>query len=300
MPRFRRGFALPLVILLLLISSMTIVVIMQRQTAQTRLVHEMIDDYQTHHAAFGVRAIVRKWISNKTGSDLSEFAAKEGVSYRFVLPNDVYVSVWVLDGQGIPVTTPTDIGPANVRYYTEITSRIRSTSDRALRARGPSMISIATAPRDVLEALVEDEDQGRNLADRIIKARERRPLDRDGMMNQLRRAGLGDDQIARIVAITTFDPGLWRVNVMSESPKSDTQRYFIMHAEITLGSLSIISWEEITPTDPSDPFAEKPTKTNDDDSENADLDDNKKPGDAPGDNADDNADRDSRKNTSTR
>jgi hypothetical protein len=285
---FRRGFALPLVILLLLISSMTIVVIMQRQNAQTRLVNGMIDDYQTHHAAFGVRAIVRKWIFNKSGEDLAEFAAKDGVSYRFVLPNEVYVSAWVLDGQGVPVANPTDIGPANVRYYKEITDRIRLKTDKPLRVRGPSAISIATAPRAILESLVEDEDVGRRMAERIIKARERRPMDRDEMMRQLRRSGLEDNDIARIVAITTFDPALWRLNIISESRKDDNKRYFVMQAEIVLGSLSVTSWEELIVTDAGDPFAEKPTKTKRDDSETADLDNNKKPGDANDEDSSDN------------
>lgn len=272
--RFRRGFALPLVILLMLISSMTIVVIMQRQTAQTRLVETMITDYQTHHAAFGVRAIVRKWLATQRGQDLAEYTNENGdVSYRFILPNDVFVSIWVLDGQGIPVLTPTDIGPANVAYYREIVGRLRSASAISLRSNGPSFISIAAAPRAVLEALVEDEDQGRRLADRIITARERKTLDRQELMNQLRRAGLEDDEIARVITITTFDPVLWRINIMSEDRTHNQQRFFVMQTQIIASAPSVRSWEELVGVDPGDPFAEKPTKTNRNDTETADLND---------------------------
>ena len=280
--RWRRGFALPLVIMLLLISGMTIVVIMQRQTAQTRLVEEMIADYQTHHAAFGVRAIVRKWLINKRGRDLAEYASRDGVSYRFILPNEVYVSAWIMDGQGIPVAVPLDIGVANISYYKDIINRIDLAHSGSLRARGPALISIASAPRHVLEALVKDEDQGRRLADRLIRTRQRRPLDRDEMMKQLRRAGLEDDEIARIVAISTFDPVLWRVNVMSDDRRHNNQRYFVMDADITGGALSVNSWEELIGVDPGDPFAEKPTKTNQDNDETADLNDNNPQGSSAG------------------
>lgn len=279
MRRFRRGFALPMVLMLLLISGMTIVVIMQRQTAQSRLVEEMIADYQTHHAAFGVRSIVRKWLVNKRGKDLSEFAAKMDVSYRFILPNDLFVSIWVLDGQGIPAVAPTDIGAANLAYYREIVDRVRAKHDGSLRTRGSALLSIASAPRYVLEALVEDEEQGQRLAERIIAARERKPIERDELMNQLRRSGLADDEIARIIAISTFDPVLWRVNVMSEDRAHKATRYFVMRAELTAGVLSVRSWEELIGTDPGDPFAEKPTKTNPEDDETADLNDNNHPDD---------------------
>lgn len=269
----RRGFALPLVILLMLISSMTIVVIMQRQTAQTHIVEEMIGDYQTHHAAFGVRSIVRKWLINKRANELAEFAAKEDVSYRFILPNDIYVSIWILDGQGMPAIAPTDIGAANLTYYREVSSRAKTNTGEPLRSRGSAMISMASAPRGVLRALVEDEEQGARLADRIIAARERKKLDRDELMNQLRRSGLADDEIARVIAIATFDPALWRINVMSEDRKHNTQRYFVMQAELVATVLSVRSWEELIGTDPSDPFAEKASKSDREEGDSADLND---------------------------
>jgi len=272
MSQSRRGFALPLVILLMLVSSMTIVVIMQRQTAQTRLVQEMINDYHTHHAGFGVRAIIRKWLQSNS-SELSEYASEDEVSFRFILPGELYVSIWIEDGQGIPVKDPIDIGPANLDFYKLVTARIEQTRPGSLRAKGPSFISIPTAPEHVLRSLVEDEEDGHRIANRIIRARERKPLDRDEMMNQLRRAGMADEEIARVVAITTFDPVLWKVNVFSEDRKNKANRYFVMQADITAGSLAITSWEERIGVDPSDPFAEKPQKTNRDDDETADLND---------------------------
>jgi len=272
--RFRRGFALPLVILLLLISGMTIVVIMQRQTAQSRLVEEMIGDYQSHHAAFGVRAIVRKWMVQKSGRELAEFAAKEDVSYRFILPNEVYVSIWIQDGQGMPIITPIDIGVQNLQYYQDIIARVKDYSNRPLRARGPSVISIGAAPRPVLKALVEDEEQGDRLAQRVMDARRRQPLDRDGLMTQLRRAGLADDEIARIITISTFDPALWRVNVFSDDRKHRQQRYFVMQADVTGGAVSITSWEEISGDGISNPFEEIDDNSNREDDDSADLNQN--------------------------
>ncbi len=272
--RFRRGFALPLVILLLLVSGMTIVVIMQRQTSQSKLVEEMVGDYQSHHAAFGVRAIVRKWMNQKSGRELAEFAAKEDVSYRFILPNDLYVSIWIQDGQGMPVAAPVDIGPTNLTYYRDIIERTRQYSNRPIRPRGPSAISIGSAPRSVLKALVEDEEQGDRLAQRIIDARQRRPLDRDELMNQLRRSGLADDEIARIIAISTFDPILWRVNVFSDDRKHRIQRYFVMQADVIGGAASVNSWEEITGNGISNPFEENPGNSNRENDDSADLNEN--------------------------
>jgi len=268
--RFRRAFALPLVILLMLISSMTIVVIMQRQTAQSRLVDEMITDYHTHHAAFGVRAIVRKWLSAHH-SELTDYAAKDGAGYRFILPNEVFVTIWILDGQGVPVSGPTDLGAANLEYYRDVSRRVRDR--RALRPAGPSAISLASAPPDVLAALVEDQDVGARAAQRITQARQARPLDRDIMMNQLRRAGVSDEDIARIIAISTFSPSLWRVNVMAENRRNRSERYFVMRADVTGQSVRVTSWEELVGVDPADPFAEKLPTPDPDDADEDDLDD---------------------------
>ena len=276
--RVRRGFALPLVILLLLISGMTIVVIMQRQTAQSQLVEEMIGDYQSHHAAFGVRAIVRKWLNQKTGRELAEFADEEDVSYRFILPSDMYVSIWIRDGQGMPVVSPLDIGPTNLNYYTEINRRVQQRTRTPLRSKGPALISVGTAPRVVLAALVEDEEQGQRLAQRLIDARERRPLDRDELMTQLRRAGLADDEIARIISIVTFDPVLWRVNVLGDDRKNNTQRYFLMQANVIGGAVSVTSWEEIIGDGISNPFDEIDGNSNRPDDDSADLNVNNQPG----------------------
>ncbi|MCB9838617.1 MAG: hypothetical protein H6813_04695 [Phycisphaeraceae bacterium] len=290
--QFRRGFAMPMVLLLLVVSGMTIVVIMQRQTSQTHLVEEMLAEYETHHAAFGVRSIVRKWLINKRGRDLAEYAAKDGVSYRFILPDEVYVSIWIKDSQGLPTTAPTDIGAAHLPYYREVLSRIQKTHDGELRSRGSAMISMASAPDYVLRALVADEEQGARLADRVVTARERRGFDRDELMDQLRRSGLADDEIARVVGISTFDPVLWRVNVLAEDRKHRSERRFVMQAEIFAGSISVRSWEEMIGTDPEDPFAENPPKTNPEIDDTADQSDNNPADeDADQDNASENRDQ---------
>ncbi len=249
----RRAFAMPMVIMLALVSALAVAVMLQRQDAQMRTVQAILDGYTAHHSAFGVRAVVRKWLTMQKADDLSELAGTGGVAHRFALPDDVFVSVRVADGQGLPSVRTESLGALTLDYYTRVRERVEAIDPGLLRDLGPPLISINAAPAEVLGALIEDEDEGPRLADRFIKARERKPLTRDDTVDLLRRAGIEDVQQTQILALLTFEPSLWRLEAaVQTAARPEEVRRFDMLVEVGQGGAKVHRWTEVIQPTPGE------------------------------------------------
>ncbi len=239
-PPARRGFAMAFVLLLTLVVSLMIGASLSRQDAQSRTVSRLVKDYQTHHDMLGVRAIIEQWMSRKTPAQLVELAESEDdVHHRIEIEGVLEIVVRIEDGQGLPVGA-VEYVPEGVRdLYEDVLERLPEDRRGLLRPRGAHQISIATAPRPVLAALLED--HGEDFADEIIDLRERDGLDQETFAEAVRSYPGGDAAIARLAQIITFEPAVWRLR-MTMTDEQGSERLFGMLAEVIQGGLSVHEW----------------------------------------------------------
>lgn len=243
----RRGFVFPVVALLTFVATMMLSMAYLRHNAQARIVTRQLAEYRRHHEMFGIRAILTQWLSKNFDSlrTLATEPNKRGApDYGFILPSDVKVRMNVADGQGALLIDTTAIPDAQRETYEEILARVPRSNPIALRRVGPPGLSVNTAPRVVLEALLEE--RGEDLADKIIRRRADKPLEFDDLEAILRRqAGLSDDLRSRILEIVTFEPTLWRLDIIATDEQGD--RRFQMLLEGPSAQMRVHEWAEVSP-----------------------------------------------------
>ena len=63
----RRAFALPLVVLLLLVGGLTIGLLMERHGISYRAIARHVENYKSHHRAAGVKECILRWLDTARG-----------------------------------------------------------------------------------------------------------------------------------------------------------------------------------------------------------------------------------------
>ena len=208
----RRGFALPMVILVSVVAGLVVAVALQRMSAQQLMVRRQLTEYHRHHDVLGARAVIRYWVSRQ--QDLGKFVSDTIPARRFSLPGGMRVTVFVGDGQGQVKGDLTDESPPDRRrMFEDLFYRLPPGRADLVRRAGPAEISVNAAPREVLQALRE-EDSG--LAAAIMQARSGRRLDAGSFRSVLERQGLRQEEITQILRLVTYEPGVWRLTVDAE------------------------------------------------------------------------------------
>ncbi len=243
----RRAFILPVVLALILISTLFLTASFQRQSMETRIVTRQLAEYRRHHEAFSVRAIVRQWAESNF-DELAEMAkpdrrGKDEMDYGFVLPSDARIRVFVRDGQGEAHVMPKGMVDRTMEVYNAMLERLPSNRPDIRRRVGPAHISVMAAPKEVLEALLPED--GKKFAERVIDSRDGSFFDREALEQILRARGLSDEERNEILTILTFDPSVWRLDVLVEDDHG--QRQFRMVIDRVVGQLNIREWFELPP-----------------------------------------------------
>jgi len=209
----RPGFALVYVISVAMIVSLVITATLTRQDAQARFVHRQRRAYQARHDMLGARAVVELWLNRTQPADLATIAREPGPHYTFDVPGVMRLEATLSDGQGLPLADET-LAPASMRdTYRTLLERLPADRAGLVRASGPARFSAATAPREVLAALLPDADTGERFADDIVTLRERDGLDEQSFFRVLSAAPDGDSLVLAWRPIVTFQPTVWRLQI---------------------------------------------------------------------------------------
>ncbi|TVQ33139.1 MAG: hypothetical protein EA376_03535 [Phycisphaeraceae bacterium] len=254
----RRGFALPVVMALLVIASLFITVAFQRQSQQSMMVQRQLVEYRRHHEMFGVRAITTLWLEDNF-SQLHELATRPDevdFAYGFVLPTGAVIRIFVRDGQGTVPIDASGLDEAGAEMLAQILDRLPPERPDLVRRVGPHQISVNAAPREALMAMVEEEDAN-SFAERVLSARRGGDIDRAEFERILRlRGGVDDAERNALINLVTFTPGLWRLDIHVTDDQGE--RVFHMLTERPRQrSIAIHEWYEGRPPTDDDVLTEQ-------------------------------------------
>lgn len=219
----RRGYAIVLVTLLTMVSSMAVAVILQRHAAVSRSVQRQVEQTRQRHIERGLRELLSGWLRTMRGDSVASRLGPDGHALDIELPGGV-VSVWLRDAQGLALAGFEALPEAEAERaraaYETLAQRVGPGDlERLTRLVGPPRISVASAPPEVLEAAVESvlgAGQGRDVAGVLREAVLEGPLTDNQLRNQtLGQAGLEPGDRSVLMRMITVEPELWELDIRS-------------------------------------------------------------------------------------
>ena len=221
-----RGFALPLVAMLILIASIVLALLIQQQAASSLSVSRQVTGYQNHHDASGLHEITSRWMSTAKGK-LAETIDPDGLAFRMKMPKSGTVEVRLFDGQG-PCMSDTSVLSGRRREIVEQMNDMLKdyiaaqgdaldANDPLTRQAGPPTMSYLKAPLPVLDALcravIADSRKAAG-ASRLLRNREAYAGDKFPVKKAvaaLRDQGLSQVELAEIEGMLVDHNTLWLI-----------------------------------------------------------------------------------------
>ena len=95
----RRGFALPTVIVLLLVAGALVATLMERQSVRSLGTARELRAYQEQHAARGLQEVLNMWLRSRPSAQLHELTGDRGHAFDLELADGSVARVYLGDAQ---------------------------------------------------------------------------------------------------------------------------------------------------------------------------------------------------------
>lgn len=243
----RRAFVMPVVILLALIVSLTVTVMLNRNTVRRYDVDTGLLSYVEGHRERGIREIIAIWLQFSAKQDLEALIGRNDVVFTLDYSGGRRLTVSLINDQTTALTDPQGLIPSqpsveviDLETQRAIATRTRQALGSAAelfgRDSGPLAIDVVHAPADVLHAitlaLLQDPEQASAYASRLEDLRDTTPdLDRSAMLNLADDVGIEIAIQTQLVAMLTTTPTLWRVRAELTGPRSGDRHATIARYE---------------------------------------------------------------------
>ncbi len=221
----RRGFALPVVIIVLLIVSMVAGVLLQRQASDRLVAEHRLNWYREHHAQAGLEEVINAWLRSLPRTmRLDEILDDTGRAMTIDFRDGTEALISITDGQGAILTEPSAVPPSQRVQIELIAARfdeLVGESQRPLERRtvGPAKLSLQIASREAIEATASAFVAAASASDfarSVVELRESEPdgkLTNDGLTTALATAELEEAQAQLLRAAITLRPTLYFVTI---------------------------------------------------------------------------------------
>lgn len=262
----RRGYVLPMVILLSLVAALFTGVMIERVSAQRGSVRRMLERYQQVHNERGMRELIDRWIETLPSGPTEQFLEENGHALDVELQDGSFLSVYLYDAQGRARRDGSRLKEQEAERADGIAFALRNTGEvpeRMWRDVGPAAVDVRRAEERVIEAVVTyvmDGEAPASLVSEIVrKARDER-FDNAAIGISAVNAGATSEQRALLIELLTVEPALWRVVVEQRSapptsPRSELLARYVGMAvvrtdENTGGQrlsdqTTFLSWEDV-------------------------------------------------------
>ncbi len=232
----RRGFALPVVIVVLMIVGMVSAVLLQRTASDRLVAQRRLTWYKEHHAQAGLEEVIDAWLrSLPRNLRLDEMLDERGYALTIDMRDGTEAVLFIRDGQGAILTEPAAVAEAQRPQVEAITQRFNElvgVSQKPLERRGvgPVKLSLQSASEEAIEATVgaiAGAIVAVDFAQVIIDFREGDPdgrITNDTLTMALTASAIeSDEQAQRLRAAFTLRPTLYFVTIEMR-PKGAMQR----------------------------------------------------------------------------
>ncbi len=213
-----RAFALPVVLLLVLIAGIVISSMLQRHVTQVMTTQRESLQYTFHHASKGAQEAIEAWL-RQSGATRNMYEALESDGHAFDLTIDgMTIKVSLFDAQdGVLIElaglsgTLREVG---LNVIDELRTAQGASAGRFTRKEGPLAVSVNSAPREVLTAAVNAITDGTGsdtLVAELLHARENGTITQQTLNDVYTQADVEPDIRNKLGTILTAQTTLWRV-----------------------------------------------------------------------------------------
>lgn len=225
----RRGYALPLVLLLALVASVVMAMVLDRQRTQTLSQKRQLDHYRDDHFAKGMQEAIDAWMKSVAARPFNELLEADGHALDMDLAGGVTLRLYAFDGQGsvlteiISLSGEARVDAANlISELSQLPPELRATLTGFQRGRlteltrrhGPLQISVNSAPEPVLHAAIRYAFAGSNSTDpvkAIVEARSSKVLAAADLSDVIAKLKGEAEQRNVLSRILTTQPVLYRL-----------------------------------------------------------------------------------------
>ncbi len=155
--RARRAFALPLVVLLLLVGGLTVALLLERHGVSYRAIVRNVDNYKNHHRSAGIKECILRWLDTARGR-VDQSIDSEGLAFSMDVSGEGRIDVYLFDAQGSTLSDPTALSGRRREIVEDMKFLLESVPaeqrpDNLFRPVGPPEICLNTAPDLLIKAL---------------------------------------------------------------------------------------------------------------------------------------------------
>jgi len=225
-----RGYVMPLVVLLVFVGSLVSAVMIERQASVRLSVQRRLDGYDSHHLGRGVAEVVSAWLETVRGERLTDRLEEGGHALDIRVEDGTTLKIYMEDAQGAALDVSLGLAEDIDEDAIGVFEALRAIGgdpmpEDWLRPVGPSTVCAASAPREVLEAVLEYATEGEG-ADGVLAEILSVRNDRDGLTNQELTTAIGGGGFesavrSRVQGLLVAEPELWRVRVERHPSRVD-------------------------------------------------------------------------------
>lgn len=214
----RRAFALPVVLLLVLIAGIVISAMMQRHVTQVMTTQRESLQYTFHHASKGAQEAIEAWL-RQSGATRNMYEALDSDGHAFDLTIDgMTVKVSLYDAQDSVLVELAGLSgtlrEAGLNIIDELRTVAGAGAARFTRREGPLAVSANSAPREVLLAAVNAITDGVGsdaLVSEVMHARENGTITVQNLNDVYTQADVEPELRNKLGMVLTAQTTLWRV-----------------------------------------------------------------------------------------
>lgn len=239
----RRAFVMPVVILLALVASLTVTVILNRNSVRSSSVEYELQTYVEDHRERGIREVISTWLQYTGRQDLESIITDDGVAFTLDFSGSRTLEVSFFESQTTALVNPSGLGPMQPDESVIALERQREIADATRlalqtmnpanvanlgRQAGPLAVSALSAPEQVIEALalavVGDETVAQAFARDLVRLRDSsEDVTRLQLLDLARDAGVSDEIQPILTALWTTRPTLWSVRAELIGPEGSVR-----------------------------------------------------------------------------
>lgn len=218
----RRAFALPMVLMLVLVSSIMLGVMIERHVAQAMTVQRQIDTYGFGHVTRGIGEALDGWVKSNGQNAIADALDGDNLAFSLETAGGETVRIHLQDGQGLALADLAGFGGDTLATGRGILRSLRESegenASRFVRGDGPLAVSVNSAPPQVLRAVLDSvlETESNGVVSEILSRRGGTGMTADELTQLLGEAPeITPDVRPRVSALLTANPVLWRVTAYS-------------------------------------------------------------------------------------
>ncbi len=214
-----RAFALPLVMLLVLVGGLTVGLLMERHGVSYRAVQRNINNYKNHHFAAGVKECVLRWLDTARGR-VDQSIDDDGLAFTINVQGEGRIDVYFRDAQGSILSDTSALSGRRREILEDMKFLIDQVEpellpERLYRPVGPPEMSLDTLPDIALKALclavVSTPEKALQTATALISRRESSRSAAGDIVNVLRDLPIEEIERKEIAAMLVANPSLYEV-----------------------------------------------------------------------------------------